>query len=319
MATPQPTLSVLIPVYNNERTLPLLAERLHRALHAFRYELIFVNDGSRDGSLGVLRSLAAADARVKVITLSRNYGQHPAIAAALDAASGDVLALMDADLQDHPEHLPELVKELTEKGVDLVYTTKVEAGQTARGLTSDLFHRVFSGVVGVAVPRHLGTYRLFTRKVRNALRQFPERHVLYGPLMFYVGFRFVIVPIPRGASTGPSSYTFSRRLRLAVNSLVTYSDLPPKLFAGLGITMVILPLLYGAAVLAQYAVVGRSLPQGLTVIVLLLSGLGGIIMLALGVLGVYIFRIFQEVLARPRYLVDETINLAAGDQPDGRA
>jgi dolichol-phosphate mannosyltransferase len=319
VATPQPTLSVLVPVYNNQHTLPPLVERLHRVLEPFRYELIFVNDGSRDGSLGILRSLAAADARVKVISLSRNYGQHPAIAAALDAASGDVLALMDADLQDHPEHLPELLRELGEKGVDLVYTTKVEAGQTARGLTSDLYHRVFSNAVGVVVPRHLGTYRLFTRKVRNALRQFPERHVLYGPLMFYVGFKFVIVPISRGASTGPSSYTFSKRLRLAVNSLVTYSDLPPKLFAGLGITMVILPLLYGAIVLAQYIAVGRSLPQGLTVIVLLLSGLGGIIMLALGVLGVYIFRIFQEVLARPRYLVDETINLGAGDQPDGRA
>ena len=128
-------------------------------------------------------------------------------------------------------------------------------------------------------------------------------------LMFYVGFRSVIVPVARGVRPGRSSYTLSKRLRLAANSLVTYSDLAPKVFGSAGALMIVGPLLYGGIVLLQYLLGGRSLPQGLTMIVLLITFLGGTIMLALGVLGVYVFRTFQEVLARPRYVIDETVNL----------
>lgn len=316
MAPDQPRLSLLIPVYNNERTLQALADRIVRSLEGQAFEAILVNDGSRDGSLEVLKGLAARDQRFKVISFSRNFGQHPAIAAALDFASGDVLVLMDADLEDQPEHIPGLVTALS-TGVDVVYTTKGEAGVSARSMTSDLYHKAFSTSVGVTLPRQLGTFRVFTRKVRDALRQFPERHVLYGPLMFYVGFKHAIVPVERGARVGPSSYSFAQRMRLAINSLVTYSDLPPKLFAAIGSAMVLSSFAYSGLVLAQYLFVGRRLPQGLTVLVLLLTGLGGMIMFAIGVLGVYIFRIFQEVLARPRYLVDETVNL--GSSIDGRA
>lgn len=316
MSTPPSLVSVLIPVYNNEATLRPLAARLAAALSGQAYELVFVNDGSRDGSWPILRDLAAVDPRVKVIGFSRNFGQHPAIAAALDYASGDVLVLMDADLEDQPESIPALVRALDERGVDIVYTTKDGQTVTPRSITSDLYHRAIASSVGVELPRQLGTFRIFTRKVRDALRQFPERHVVYGPLMFYVGFQYVIVPVSRGYRSGPSSYSFGRRWRLAVNSLVTYSDLPPKLFGIIGAAMVALPLLYSALIVLQYFLWGRSLPQGLTVVVLLLTGLGGMIMLALSVLGVYIFRIFQEVLARPRYLIDETHNV--GGRVDGR-
>lgn len=312
----QPRLSLLIPVYNNERTLQALADRIRRSLAGWDFEAILVNDGSRDGSLAALRQIAAGDARFKVISFSRNFGQHPAIAAGLDHASGDVCVLMDADLEDQPEHIPTLVAALGAGGADIVYTTKGGAGASARNMTSDLYHKAFSTSVGVTLPRDLGTFRVFTRKVRNALRQFPERHVLYGPLMFYVGFTHAIVQVERGERTGPSSYSFAKRMRLAVNSLVTYSDLPPKLFAATGTIMVLAAFAYSALVLVQYLVFDQRLPQGLTVLVLLLTGLGGMIMFAIGVLGVYIFRIFQEVLARPRYLVDETLNL--GSSIDGR-
>lgn len=314
---PEPRLSLLIPVYNNERTLAALAERIARSLDGWTFEAILVNDGSRDGSLEVLKGLAARDERFKVISFSRNFGQHPAIAAALDFAAGDVMVLLDADLEDQPEHIPGLVRALDASAVDVVYTTKGEAGVSPRSITSDLYHKAFSTSVGVTLPRQLGTFRVFTRKVRDALRQFPERHVLYGPLMFYVGFKHAIVPVERGTRVGPSSYSFAKRLRLAVNSLVTYSDLPPKLFAGIGSLMVLAAFGYSALVLVQYVFLDRRLPQGLTVLVLLLTGLGGMIMFAIGVLGVYIFRIFQEVLARPRYLVDETLNL--GSSVDERA
>ncbi|HVZ22477.1 MAG TPA: glycosyltransferase family 2 protein [Vicinamibacterales bacterium] len=306
-------ISVLIPVYNNERTLEELCARLAASLHAEEYEVLLVNDGSRDRSWSLLSKLAALNPRVKVIGLSRNFGQHPAIAAALDRASGDVLVLMDADLEDQPENVLQLVSALESNGCDIVYTVKEGADDSPRDLTSTFYHHVFSRITGVSVPHRLGTFRAFTRKVLLALREFPERHVLYGPLMFYVGFRYVIVTVSRGTRVGRSSYSFGKRLRLALNSLVTYTDLPPKAFAAVGLGMVALTSVYAMVVLAQYFVVGQRLPRGLTIIVLLLSGMTGMLMVAIGTLGVYIFRIFQEVLARPRYLVDETLNLGAAE------
>ena len=304
-----PRLSILVPVYNNEATIRELLDRLRKALDGLDYEAVVVNDGSRDKSLALLKAQAVADPRLKVISFSRNFGQHPAIAAALEHAQGDVLVLMDADLEDRPENIPMLVRTLQEQQCDIVYTTKIEGTVTPRGLSSDAYHQVFSRTIGVTVPRRLGTFRAFTRKVGDALRAFPERDVVYGPLMFYVGFNFAIVPVDRGTRPGGSSYTLAKRLGLAVNSLITYSDLAPKLFASAGAVMIAAPLLYGGIVLLQYLLAGRTLPEGLTIIVLLLSFLGGTIMLALGVLGVYVFRIFQEVLARPRYVIDETMNL----------
>ena len=304
-----PRLSILVPVYNNEATIPELLDRLRKALDGLDYEAVVVNDGSHDKSLALLKAQAVADPRLKVISFSRNFGQHPAIAAALEHAQGDVLVLMDADLEDRPENIPMLVRTLQERQCDIVYTTKIEGTVTPRGLSSDAYHQVFSRTIGVTVPRRLGTFRAFTRKVGDALRAFPERDVVYGPLMFYVGFSFAIVPVDRGTRPGGSSYTLAKRLGLAVNSLITYSDLAPKLFASAGAVMIAAPLLYGGIVLLQYLLAGRTLPEGLTIIVLLLSFLGGTIMLALGVLGVYVFRIFQEVLARPRYVIDETMNL----------
>jgi len=304
-------ISVLIPVYNNEQTLEPLCTRIASALAGQEYEVLLVNDGSRDRSWEVLSRLTAANPRLKAIGLSRNFGQHPAIAAALDHATGDVVVLMDADLEDPPESIPMLVSSLHERRCDIIYTVKEGADASGRDVTSAFYHYVFSRIVGVDVPHRLGTFRAFTRKVALALRSFPERHVLYGPLMFFVGFQYGIVPVQRGKRAGRSSYSFGQRLRLALNSLVTYTDLPPKLFAAIGLGMVALTFAYSLLVLAQFAIVGRSLPQGLTMVVVLLLALTGMLMLAIGTLGVYIFRIFQEVLARPRYLIDQTINVGA--------
>jgi glycosyltransferase involved in cell wall biosynthesis len=299
-------LSVLVPVYNNEATLEALCSRLHQALHAIDYEVLLVNDGSRDHSLDILRQLAQSNPRLKVISLSRNFGQHPAIAAAIDHAVGDVLVLMDADLEDQPEQIPMLVQTLTDRRCDIVYTTNI--GGREQRLTSDVYHRVFSRMVDIRLPKRLGTFRAFTRKVCDALRQFPERQALYGPLMFFIGFTYAIVPVERGSARA-SSYTFFKRLRIAVSSLVTYTDLPPRLFGIAGVVMVALSILYGAAILLQYFIFDRRLPQGLTLVVLLLTFMTGMLMAALGVLGEYVFRIFQEVLARPRYLIDESLNV----------
>ena len=301
-----PILSVIVPVYNNAATLEELAERLRLAMGTTSYELLFINDGSRDESLDVLRRLAREHPEVVVLSFSRNFGQHPAISAGFERARGAQIVLMDADLQDRPEDIPTLLAALG-SDVDVVYTVKQS---DASGVTSRLYHFVFSRIVGRAIPADLGTFRAFTRKVLDALLRYPERAVLYGPLMMYMGFRAKYLNVrhdPR--KTGRSSYSGRMRLALAVNSLVSYTNVPHQVLIWSGLLLIVGSFLYGLAVLFQYAILGIALPAGLTVIVMLIVVLGGAIMLSLGIIGTYVFRVYQEVLGRPRYLVNETINL----------
>jgi glycosyltransferase involved in cell wall biosynthesis len=317
--TPVVTLSVVIPVYNNAGALKELSARLVAACEAISpgFEIIFVNDGSRDDSLRVLRELASTDSRIKVIGLSRNFGQHPAISAGFEAASGTAIVLMDADLQDRPEDIPLLLEELRSSGSDVVYSIKnTDGGRWARRTTSALYHYVFSKVVGSDVPLNIGTFRAFNRRVLDALLRFGEVNVLYGPLMFYIGFKASFVKLPYVDRVhGKSSYTFAKRLKLATNSLISYTDIPHRLTIWAGAVLLVGTLLYSLAIIAQYFLVGRSLPTGTTVVILLICVLVGAVLFSLGIIGSYVFRIYQEVLKRPRYLVRETLNLRQHAQP----
>lgn len=307
------SLSVVLPVFNNAQALRELASRLVVSCGGLwpNFELIFVDDGSRDTSLQVLRELAAGERRIKVIALSRNYGQHPAISAGFEHASGDTIVLMDSDLQDRPEDIPALVRQLQATGSDIAYTVKqVEGAKLAGRLTSAVFHYVFAKVVGADVPTNIGTFRAFNRKVLAALLRFRETNVLYGPLMFYIGFESTFLTLPYvSRQHGRSSYTFSKRLKLAANSLISYTDVPHRLTTWAGALLLLGTLLYSLIVLAQYFTVGTTLPSGSTVIILLVCTLVGAVLFSLGIMGSYVFRIYQEVLARPRYLVKATCNL----------
>lgn len=305
--------SVVLPVYNNAQALPELVRRLLQSCRTVSdaFELLFVNDGSRDDSLRILHALADTDPRVKVIGLSRNFGQHPAISAGFEHAQGRAVILMDADLQDRPEDIPLLLQSLREGDCDVVYTLKqAEDGRTGTRLTSALYHYVFSKVVGSEVPLNIGTFRAFDRKVLEALLKFPEVNVLYGPLMFYIGFtsKFIALPFVERPH-GKSSYTFAKRLKLAANSLISYTDIPHRLTTMAGALLLLGTLAYGLAVVAQYLLVGRSLPSGITIVILLICTLVGAVLFSLGIIGGYVFRIYQEVLRRPRYLVRTTRNL----------
>ena len=306
--------SVVVPVYNNAQSLPELVRRLLKACQAVsqQFELLFVNDGSRDNSLSILNKLAETDLRVKVIGLSRNFGQHPAISAGFEHAQGMAIVLMDADLQDRPEDIPLLLQELKSSDCDVVYTLKqAEDGRASNRLTSALYHYVFSKLVGSKVPLNIGTFRAFDHKVHEALLKFPEANVLYGPLMFYIGYNSKIISLPFiERQHGKSSYTFASRLKLATNSLISYTDIPHRLTSLAGAMLLLGTLAYGLAVVAQYLLVGRSLPSGITVVILLICMLVGAVLFSLGIIGSYVFRIYQEVLRRPRYLVRSTRNLS---------
>ncbi len=308
-----PLISVVIPVYRAEAYVEELGKRLVASLGTMTedFEIILVEDGSRDRSWRLIQELAKTDSRVKGIRFSRNFGQHPAIAAGFRESRGDLIVLMDCDLQDRPEDIPKLVETQRQTGADIVYTIKEgETGSWHVNLTSRLYHYVFSKVAGLSVPENIGTFRLCTRNFLNAVLEYPERNILFGPLMFYVGFESAIIEVRHEKrSVGKSTYTFRKRLALAVNSLVSYTDLPMRALLWFGSVTTGLSLLYGIVIILGYFVFGRALAAGITLIVLLLLTSTGIIMASLGIIGSYVFRVYQEVLRRPRYNVSQTINL----------
>lgn len=313
----RPVISVVVPVYNNADTIEELAQRLASTLAATNHELIFVNDGSSDSSLNKLRELAGANKRIRVISFSRNFGQHPAICAGFECACGDQIVLMDADLQDRPEDIPALVVGLREN-VDIVYTIKrTNSPGLSTRVTSILYHYLFSRIVRVPVPTNIGTFRAFTRKFRASLLRYRERNILYGPLMFYMGFNAAFIEVEHSArQSGRSSYTFRKRLALAVNSLISYTDIPHRMSLYFGGLLIFGSLIYGFLIGTQYILFGRELPAGLTLILLILVMMLGSLMASLGIIGSYLFRVYQEVLQRPRYLVAEKINIAPTNEWD---
>jgi dolichol-phosphate mannosyltransferase len=304
-------ISVVIPVYNNASSVEELAQRIDAALRPGPYESIFVDDGSSDDSLERLKRVAGANPGVKVISLARNFGQHPAISAGFEHAKGDVVVLMDADLQDRPEDIPLLASKLRDD-IDIVYTRKARAAEDVGvRISSALYHYVFSRITRSPRLADIGTFRAFSRKFLSAVLLYRERNVLYGPLMIYMGFRSAIVEVVRERRpAGSSGYTFGKRLALAVNSLISYTDIPHRLSIYIGLALFVGSLLYGAAVLVQYLIFGRSLPEGFTLILLVLTLMLGSLMISLGIIGSYVFRVYQEVLQRPRYHIAEKVNLS---------
>ncbi|MBE3092246.1 MAG: glycosyltransferase family 2 protein [Actinobacteria bacterium] len=302
-------LSIIIPVYNNSKTLRELNTRIVKSIKNEKFEIIYINDGSIDNSLSILKEIAKKNKNVRVFSFSRNFGQHPALSASFEKAKGDKIIFMDADLQDKPENIPLLLKHL--KGnIDIVYTIRKDKKKSfIRDLTSNIFHQFVSRQVKMKVPKYVGTFRLFTRKVLEALLQYKEVNILYGPLMYYIGFNSCYIEIDRDERPyQKSSYSFSKRLKLAINTVITYTDLPYKIFSYIGLILLLGSILYVSVVIIQYIFFGISLPKGLTLIVVLLLFMFGSLVFCLGIVGIYLFRIFQEVLHRPRYLIDEVID-----------
>ncbi len=299
------TVSVLIPVFNNSEALVELHQRITAVLQApdRPYEIIFVNDGSTDDSLKILRRLAAADSRVVVLALSRNFGQHPAIRAGLERCRGDVIVLMDADLQDLPEELPRILEPFdTGTEIDIAYTTFTLAPGSNSRITSRLFHKFFARLSNIHLPSNVGTYRAFSSLVREALLDYPERHAVYGPIMAQMGFERIFVEVSRSAAVGrKTSYTFRRRLSLAVSSLISYSSALHRMVTWIGFVLTLASTGYLFLIVAQYFIGTRKLLNGQFLLLGITLLMSGVMLMTVGVLTAYTYRIFHEVLERPRY------------------
>jgi glycosyltransferase involved in cell wall biosynthesis len=309
---PRPTLSLVLPVYNEEEVIPILHDRLQDFLTEVNVdtEVIFVNDGSTDRSLVLLRELVLQDPRYKAISFSRNFGHGNAITAGVDYARGHAVAIMDADLQDPPEVIVKMLDRWRE-GYDVVYGQRLKReGETPfKLLTSKWFYRVLRALVPIQVPLDTGDFRLMSRQVVVTLRALRETHRFIRGIVSWIGFRQTAVFYDRPSrAAGETKYPISKMLRLALDAITSFSVLPLRFSTYLGMFISLASIGTAAwAVLEHY--VFKSTVPGWTATVVLLSLLSSVQLLMIGILGEYVGRIYEQVKGRPLYLVAETLNM----------
>lgn len=300
--------SLVLPIFNEEAVLPVLLKRIDALLDRFDgpAEAIFVDDGSRDCSAAFLRFKARQDPRVRFIGLSRNFGHQIAITAGMEAAAGEAVIVMDADLQDPPEVALEMAAKWRE-GYDVVYARRRQRHGEGRFKlwTADLFYRLLARFADVEIPRNVGDFRLVDRKVVEAFRAMPEQDRFVRGMFAWLGFRQTAIEFERAPrEAGATKYTLRRMARLALNALIGFSDAPLKLVVASGLAVSAAAGLYGLWVLWQ-RLTGVELVTGWTSTVLIVALLGGANMLMTGIIGLYVGRIHAEVKRRPLYVVAE--------------
>ncbi|HXJ23686.1 MAG TPA: glycosyltransferase family 2 protein [Polyangia bacterium] len=318
-----PVLSLVLPVYNEQAIIPELDRRLRALLADLdgaaggcvgdAWEVIFVNDGSKDQSLAMLRELAAAEPRYKVLSLSRNFGHQMAITAGLDHADGEAVVVMDADLQDPPEVVRQMLEGWRE-GFDVVFAVRSRRhGETAfKRLTAALYYRLLRVMLGGAsIPIDAGDFRLMSRPVVLTLRALREQHRFVRGLVWWAGFRQTAVTYERPARfAGETKYPFRKMLRFAIDGITSFSTIPLRMAIWFGLLAGVTAMAGGVWALWE-KLFGTGTVKGWTTIMILV-GLGSSAQLLMtGILGEYVGRIYEEVKRRPLYVVEGAINLPA--------
>jgi polyisoprenyl-phosphate glycosyltransferase len=311
-------LSVVAPVCNEEATIHEFYARMRNALEGINFELVLVDDGSTDGSPAALELLAAEDPRIRVIYLSRNFGHQTALTAGLDHASGDAVVMIDADLQDPPELIPRMLDHWL-SGTDVVYAVREQREGESRFklTTARWFYRLFDKLAQVDLQHNAGDYRLLDRRALDALLSMRERNRFLRGMTVWVGYTQAAVPYRRDPRyAGETKYTLTRMLRFSLDAIVSFSDRPLQLATLLGFLISTLAFV-AVPVVIVLRIVGSYLPGfgSITIAVLLL---GGIQLIAIGIIGEYVGRIYDEVKGRPLYLVRARLNLPEPEVPSHR-
>lgn len=311
-----PRVSVAVPLYNEEANLPELLRRVGAVLDALPdgpHELVLVDDGSSDGTRGMLEEAARKDPRVVAVLLSRNFGHQPALSAALDHVGGDVVVLADGDLQDPPEEIPRFI-EAWSQGYDVVYA-KRERRKEALWLRFCYwsYYRLLARMAKPTLPLDAGDFSLLSRRVVDQIRSTPERHRYLRGLRAWAGFRQLGLPVERaGRHAGASKYSIGRLVELGLDGIFSFSIVPIRAAAFLGAGAVVLTFLFALYAVWAKLVLGRS-PQGFTALIVVVTFVSGVLLFFLGIIGEYVGRIYEEVKARPVYVVDRVVRGAAGD------
>ena len=309
-------LSVVAPMYNEEATAAAFCERVFAALEGLPLELVLVDDGSSDGTAKIVDDLAASDPRVRVVRLSRNFGHQTAITAGLDHARGDAVVMIDADLQDPPEVINDLLAKWRE-GADVVYAVRQRReGETRFKLaTASVFYRLMSRVSNIELAPDAGDFRLMGRQALDGLLSMRERSRYLRGMTVWVGFTQAAVPYQRDARyAGETKYTLRRMLAFSLDAISSFSHLPLQAATVLGflfsfIAFLAIPVVIGLKLADSY------LP-GFSTITIVILLLGGMNLIAVGIIGEYVGRIYDEVKRRPLYLVRERRNLGEDDSVD---
>ncbi|MCZ8223512.1 MAG: glycosyltransferase family 2 protein [Microcystis sp. LE19-84.1B] len=308
-----PKYSLIIPIYNEEETIPELYRRVSDVMDSLddSVELILINDGSRDRSLNLMRELQERDARVCYISFARNFGHQAAVTAGLNFARGQVIVVLDADLQDPPELIPKMI-ESWQAGYHVVYAqrTKRKKESWFKRLTAYVFYRLLRQLADVDIPADTGDFCLMDRQVVEVLNSMPERNRYIRGLRAWIGFRQTAVKFERDPRfAGEVKYTFKKSLALAINSLVSFSKIPLRLSTYLGLFSALIALLMALLVLYWRLQQPESPVTGLATILIAVFFLGSVQLISIGILGEYIGRIYEEVKGRPAYTIAEIAGL----------
>lgn len=307
-----PRLSLAIPVYNEEAVVPELLRRTTETLDQIPggpHELVLVDDGSSDRTPALLEAAAEKDDRIVVLELSRNFGHQIALAAAMDYVSGDVAVMMDGDLQDPPEAIPQLI-EYYQQGYDVVYVRRLNRKEAWwLRLCYWLFYRLLAVLSPVELPLDSGDFGLMSRRVIEEIRKMPEHHRFLRGLRSWVGFRQIGVPIERCArQAGRTKYSALKLLKLASDGIFAFSIVPLRAASILGFIAIALSFLF--SLYSVYAKFWLHSPQGFTALILIITFLSGINLFFLGIIGEYVGRVYEETKARPHYVVARMVNRA---------
>jgi dolichol-phosphate mannosyltransferase len=314
---PRPAVSLVLPIYNEEPVIPELSKRLTALLSQIELEVevVFVNDGSRDRSFEMLRDLAEENPSYRVLSFSRNFGHQAAITAGVDYATGAAVVVMDADLQDPPEVVLEMVARWQE-GYDVVYARRRsrEGESWFKLLTAKWFYRMFAAMVPIEVPLDTGDFRLMSRRVVRELRELRETHRFVRGIVSWVGFKQIAVFYDRPARfAGETKYPLTKMIRFAIDGITSFSVTPLRISTYIGFATG----LFGFGV-AAWAIFGKivlhNTVQGWTAVMVLISIVSAVQFLMIGIVGEYVGRVYEQVKQRPIYIVADTVN--TGTKPE---
>lgn len=304
------TFSVVVPAFNEAEVLPIFHARLRAVMNAMgeSWEVVYVNDGSRDGTLPLLEDLATRESTVSLVNLSRNFGKEAAMTAGLDYARGDAVIVIDADLQDPPELIPEMAA-IWRKGVDMVYAQRrTRAGESwIKRSTAEMFYRLMRHVGRTPLPPNVGDFRLMSRRVVNAVLQLREQHRFMKGVFAWVGFPSQALLYDRDPrAAGETKWNFWSLWNFSIDGITSYTVVPLKISTYLGLFVALIALLYGGVMILRTLLFGNPVPGYPSLMVVILF-LGGVQLVTLGIMGEYLGRAFDETKERPLYLIERYI------------
>jgi len=302
-------LSIVIPLYNEEKNIPILYEQLKNAVQSVtsNHEIIFVNDGSRDGTIFELLKLAEQDSQVFYINFSRNFGHQIAVTAGLDHSKGDAVVIIDGDLQDPPELIPELYKKYQE-GYEVVYAQRAKRKGESwfKKITAKYFYRILKKLTHINIPVDTGDFRLIDRKIVNCLKQMPEQNKFLRGQISWIGFRQTSVLFERRERLhGTTGYPFSKMLKFALDGITGFSDKPLAFVTKLGVFISGISFLIILYAIFMHLVMHDTI-SGWTSLIVSSMFIGGIQLLSIGIIGEYVNRINKNILNRPLYIIMDT-------------